>query len=205
MKRTIDEHASRFDAKAAQYDDRDRPVYAACADLVIAAAAPGADDVVLDLGTGTGAIAVPLASTADRVIGRDISEEMLTQARRKAAEAGVDNVEFGRGSFREPDYDGPADVVTSNYAMHHLDAVGKREAIGIIAGYRPRRFVLGDVMLFAGANPSEPTYDPSVDDPATVGTLVASMTDAGFEVTSVEPVTEQAGVIVADEPRSGWP
>lgn len=197
MTPTIDEHAARFDRMATEYDDLERPVYAACRDLVIAAADPATGDVVLDLGAGTGAIALALAQRADRVIGRDISTDMLAEAEQKAATAGIQNVEFGEGRFRNPQYDGDVDVVTTNYAMHHLDDNEKREAIGMIARYAPTRFVLGDVMLFDEASPAEPAYDPSVDDPATVGTLVTALTDCGFAVTDVERVTDQAGVITA--------
>lgn len=196
MKRTLDEHASRFDGMAAEYDDMDRPVYRACRELVIEAAAPTPADVVLDLGTGTGAIALALARRARRVIGRDISEEMLAEATEKADAAGIENVEFGQGRFRDPGYDDGVDIVTSNYALHHLDDDAKREAIGVIAQYEPHRFVLGDVMLFEAVD--EPAYDPDVDDPATVGMLVDALTDCGFCIVDVEPVTTQAGVIVAE-------
>ncbi len=196
MTPTIDDHAARFDAKATAYDDSERPVYAACASLVIAAADPGPEDVVLDLGTGTGAIALALADTAARVVGRDISEGMLEQAMSKAA--GRDNVSFGIGRFRDPAYEGPADIVVSNYALHHLDDDEKREAITRISAYDPRRFVLGDLMFFDGYPTTDPEHDPAVDDPATVGALVTMLTDAGFIITDVSPVTDQAGVIVAE-------
>ncbi|QCC48137.1 class I SAM-dependent methyltransferase [Halobellus limi] len=199
MKKTIDEHAERFSEAASSYDDeQDSTEYLACADLVVEHAAPGPDDVVLDLGTGTGAIALALAPKAKRVIGRDISEGMLEEARSKAGEEGIDNVEFGEGRFREPNYDGPVDVVTSNFAMHHLSDAEKREAIAVIAGLNPRRFVLGDVMFFGAPDPEEPFYSPEVDDPATVGTLVDALTDEGFVLTAVERVHDQVGVLVAE-------
>jgi ubiquinone/menaquinone biosynthesis C-methylase UbiE len=109
MKKSLEEHAERFSEKADEYDDEKSPEYRACADLVVEHAAPEADDTVLDLGCGTGAIALalapdtgeqsspsdrPQADHADRVIGRDISEGMLDQAERKAEERGLDNVEF---------------------------------------------------------------------------------------------------------------
>ena len=200
MKRTIEEHADRFDRKAGEYDDSKPPEYRACADLVIAQAAPGPDDVVLDLGTGTGAISLALAPDAAEVVGRDISEGMMDRAREKAAEEGIENISFEYGTFREPAYDGPVDVVTSNFAMHHLTDDEKREAIDVIASLGPRRFVLGDVMIFTEPDPSEPFYDPSVDDPATVGTLVDALTSAGFGVTAVERVHDQVGVLVAERP-----
>ena len=199
MKKTIDEHAARFSAVAGSYDDEsDSAEYLACADLVVEHAAPGPDDVALDLGTGTGAIALALEPNAKCVIGRDISEGMLAEARAKAGDAGLENVEFGEGRFRDPNYDGPVDVVTSNFAMHHLSDAEKREAIAAIADLNPRRFVLGDLMFFGAPDTDEPFYSPEVDDPATVGTLVEALTDEGFVLTAVERVHEQVGVLVAE-------
>ena len=199
MKKSIEAHAERFSDAAGSYDDdQDSPEYLACADLVVEHAAPDADDIVLDLGTGTGAIALALAPSAGRAVGRDISAGMLAEARSKAAEAGLDNVAFGEGRFRDPDHDGRVDVVTSNFAMHHLSDDEKRDAIGVIAGLNPERFVLGDVMFFGDPDPTEPFYDPAVDDPATVGTLVDALTDEGFVLVAVERVHDQVGVLVAE-------
>ncbi|WP_455448432.1 class I SAM-dependent methyltransferase [Natrinema thermotolerans] len=204
MKRTLEEHAARFDEKAGEYDDSKSEEYHACANLVVEHAAPAADEVVLDLATGTGAIALAIAPDADRVVGRDISDGMLEQAREKAADAGLENVEFDHGTFREPDYDGPVDVVTSNFALHHLSDEEKREAIAVIADLEPRRFVLGDVMFFGEPDPDEPFYSPEVDDPATVGVLADAFTDAGFSLTAVERVHDQVGVLVAERsPTAG--
>ena len=205
MKRSIEEHAERFSRKADEYDDSNSPEYRACADLVIQHAAPRSSDVVLDLGTGTGAIALALAPDAGRVVGRDISEGMLEQAERKREEAGLDNVSFGTGSFREPNYDGPADVVTSNFALHHLADEEKRETIEVVSGFEPRRFVLGDVMFFGEPDPEEPFYSPEVDDPATVGVLADAFTDAGFAITAVEHVHPQVGVLVGEYAGDGEP
>ena len=204
MKKSLEEHAARFDEKAGAYDDSKSEEYHACANLVVEHATPESDDVVLDLGTGTGAIALALAPDAKRVVGRDISDGMLEQARQKAAEAGLENVTFGHGTFQEPEYDGPVDVVVSNFALHHLSDTEKREAISVIADLEPRKFVLGDVMFFGDPDPDDPFYTPAVDDPATVGMLADAFTDAGFSLTAVERVHDQVGVLVAERsPTAG--
>ncbi|QFU83843.1 class I SAM-dependent methyltransferase [Natronorubrum aibiense] len=217
MKKSLDEHAARFDELAGEYDDDTSDEYRACANLVVEHAAPEVDDtespepprartrsargdVVLDLATGTGAIALALSPDAARVVGRDISEGMLEEAKRKADEKGLENVDFDYGTFREPNYDGDVDIVTSNFALHHLSDEEKREAIDVIAALEPRRFVLGDVMFFGEPDPDEPFYSPEVDDPATVGTLADAFTDAGFSLTAVERVHDQVGVLVAERP-----
>ncbi|WP_458204673.1 class I SAM-dependent methyltransferase [Haladaptatus sp. NG-SE-30] len=205
MKKTLEEHADRFSDIASDYDDsQDSDEYRACASLVIEYADPTDDDVVLDLGTGTGAIALALAPHAKRVVGRDISEGMLDEGRTKAEMQGLTNVEFGDGSFREPNVaglEGKIDVVVSNFAMHHLSDEEKREAIEVIAGLGPEKFVLGDVMFFGTPDPDEPFYSPEVDDPSTVGHLADVLTDNGFSLTAVERVHDQVGVLVAE--RSG--
>ncbi|WP_423744852.1 class I SAM-dependent methyltransferase (plasmid) [Haladaptatus sp. SPP-AMP-3] len=199
MKKTIEEHANRFSDIAGDYDDsQDTEEYRACVSLVVDHADPGANDTVLDLGTGTGAIALALAPGAERVVGRDISEGMLDEARTKAEENGIENVEFGEGRFRDPNVDDEVDIVVSNFAMHHLSDEEKREAVEAIAALGPRKFVLGDVMFFGLPDPEEPFYSPEVDDPSTVGHLADVLTDNGFSLTAVERVHEQVGVLVAE-------
>ena len=200
MKRSVEEHAARFSEKAAEYDDSNTEEYRACADLVVAHADPGPDDVVADLGAGTGAIALALAPDASHVLARDVSEGMMEQGRRKASEARITNVEFAYGEFRDPNIADavPVDVVTSNFALHHLADAEKREAIEVMAETGARRIVLGDVMFFEQPDPDAPFYSPEVDDPATVGTLVEAFTAVGFAVVAVERVHDQVGVIVAE-------
>ena len=162
MDEPLQDLAERFSGIADHYDDKhgseEKPIYNACASLVVEHAGPHPDDVVLDLGAGTGLIAFALAEDAGHVVGRDISEGMVEQARSKAADSGIENVEFGYGEFRGPQYDGNVDIVVSNFALHHLPDEQKREAIEAIADLGPRRFVLGDAMFFESADPEEPLF-----------------------------------------------
>lgn len=81
-----------FGACAAEhYDDRlisSREADSNLIDFVVRAAGTGAR--VVELGCGTGRIAVPLAQAGLDVVGVDVSPEMLDQARERAAAAGVD-------------------------------------------------------------------------------------------------------------------
>lgn len=56
--------------------------------------APGPSADVLDVCTGPGTLAVQAARTARRVVGVDFSREMLAEAERRKAAAGLANLEF---------------------------------------------------------------------------------------------------------------
>jgi arsenite methyltransferase len=111
------------------YDDAERaglPVEAVLASLgcgnPTAVAELRAGQTVLDLGSG-GGIDVLLSARrvgpTGKVYGLDMTEEMLQLARRNAAEAGVDNVEFLRGQIEDiPLAAESVDVVISNCVVN---------------------------------------------------------------------------------------
>jgi ubiquinone/menaquinone biosynthesis C-methylase UbiE len=57
------------------------------------------DHVILDIGCGTGSLALRLASSAAQVHGLDLSGEMIRIARQKAEAQKADNVTFHVGPF----------------------------------------------------------------------------------------------------------
>ena len=81
-----------------------------------------AGDTVLDLGAGGGIdcfLAARRVGPAGRVIGIDMTDEMLLRARANAARLNAANVEFRRGQIEAlPVGDGEVDVIISNCVIN---------------------------------------------------------------------------------------
>jgi len=87
---------------------------------------------LIDVGCGTGSIALELAPSANHIHGVDISGEMVRIARDKALAQSIDNVEFHQGGaldgLRQFD-DGSIDVISAFNILHLVkdrDAVLRR-------------------------------------------------------------------------------
>ncbi len=78
---------------------------------------------VLELGCGTGRKLIPIAADGRSCVGRDLSEEMLAEARRRATERGV-GVQWLHGDMREFDLGRTFDLVfiAANSLLHLHDA-----------------------------------------------------------------------------------
>jgi ubiquinone/menaquinone biosynthesis C-methylase UbiE len=111
---------------------------------------PRSEDVVLDMGAGTGAVSFALAPYVKKVIAVDISEQMLNEAKRKAEDSNIGNIDFVVGDFLHPNVEGTVDVIVSNIALHHLTDEEKEKAVKIMAEKLNDggRLVLGDVIIF---------------------------------------------------------
>lgn len=79
---------------------------------------------VLDLGTGTGAIAervAPLVGSTGKVVGVDISPEMLTLAQKRADAGGLTNLRLVEGGAESiPAEDASFDVVLAGLSMMYV-------------------------------------------------------------------------------------
>lgn len=94
--------------------------------LAFASLKPG--EVVLDVGSGGGLdafLAAKKVGPAGRVIGVDMTSDMLERARASAQRSGIDNVEFRQG-FAEalPVADGEVDVIISNCVINLTEDKG---------------------------------------------------------------------------------
>jgi len=140
-------------------------------------------ETVLDLGSGAGTDVLISASRVGpegRAIGLDMTPEMLDLARRNAADAGVDNVEFLQGYLEQiPLPDGSVDVVISNCVINLAadKTVVLAEAARIL---RPGgRFAVSDVI-------ADPDIDPDIhqatrdDPPQWTGCTAGALTRDDF-------------------------
>ena len=171
--------------------------------VALASLSPG--ETVVDLGSGAGFdcfLAAERVGPEGRVIGVDMTPEMLERARANARQGGFGNVEFRLGEIEAlPVRDGVVDVVISNCVLN-------------LSGDRPR--VLAEVMrvLKPGGRVmiSDLVSERAVPDfiaasreslvgclPVQVAEYEADLAAAGFMEVSVEPGQRYpAGHVLAD-------
>ncbi len=76
---------------------------------------------VLEVGVGTGRIAIPIAAAGIEVVGVDLSEGMLEVAREQAALAGV-SIDLRHGDMRDPPVEGAFPLVICAFrSLLHME------------------------------------------------------------------------------------
>jgi ubiquinone/menaquinone biosynthesis C-methylase UbiE len=89
---------------------------------------------LIDLGAGTGTMALAAAPYCRRVVAVDVSPAMLGALQQRALELGLTNVECVRAGFLTYQHTGPkADFVYSRHALHQLPDFWKAVALRRIA------------------------------------------------------------------------
>ena len=158
----------------------------------LAALKPG--EVILDLGSG-GGIDVLLSARrvgpAGRAYGLDMTDDMLSLARKNAAEAGVTNVEFLRGRIEEiPLPAESVDVIISNCVVN-LSGDKRRVIEEAFRVLKPGgRFAVSDVVV-QGELPPDVKRSMELWVGCVAGALsddefVSLLEEAGFEKPTVE-------------------
>ncbi len=133
MSRESTERPSSYDAIARLYDPWSRSVTEDIPFYVEEARRSGGP--VIELGVGTGRIAVPIAAAGIDVIGIDSSAGMLAVCRERAAAAGVEErLDLRRGDLSEPPVEGPVPLVICPFRsyLHLQDDRERRRALGAV-------------------------------------------------------------------------
>jgi len=164
--------------------------------LAHASVKPG--ETVLDLGAGAGMdafFAASLVGDAGRVIGVDMTREMLDRARSNAAKSGRSNVEFRLGEIEAlPVADASVDVVTSNCVIN-LSPEKPRVFAEAYRVLRPGgRLVVSDMVRIsappAGVRDSVEALVGCIQGASLREDYLSLIASAGFE--SIEVVGESA-------------
>jgi len=168
-------------------------------------------ETVLDLGSGGGFdcfLAARAVGEAGRVIGVDMTPEMVSKARRNAASAGVTNIEFRLGEIENlPVADASVDVIISNCVINLSPEKPKvfKEALRVL---KPGgRLAVSDVVATAQL-PDEmksdlALYAGCVAGAAPIDELTDMLKEAGFTDIRIQPKDESREFIRDWSPGMG--
>jgi arsenite methyltransferase len=191
------------------YSEADLEIIPKGADLSLgcgnptAIAALKAGETVLDLGSGAGMdafLAADRVGPTGKVIGVDMTPDMITRARANAREAGVGNVEFRLGEIENlPVADGTVDVVLSNCVVNLSPEKPRVFAETFRVLKSGGRVAISDVVataeLPAHARADLDALTGCVSGAATVGDLERWLRDAGFVDVRITPKDESREIV----------
>jgi SAM-dependent methyltransferase len=131
----------------------------------------GEEQTLVDLGAGSGTLALAVAPLCRRVVAVDVSPPMLAFVAEQAQRLGLRNVEFVRSGLLSYEHrGGPADVVYTRNALHHLPDFWKAVALERMAGLlRPGGILRLHDLVFS--------FDPAEADDAVGAWLAGAATN----------------------------
>ncbi len=111
--------ATAFDGQAAKFERSPVQNDPAALERLVRTADLPADSLVLDSGCGPGLVSEALLKGGMRVVGVDLSAEMIERAGRRCAAYG-DKARFSRTSVFDTTLTGPFDAAISRHVLHHM-------------------------------------------------------------------------------------
>jgi SAM-dependent methyltransferase len=175
----------------------------------IAAMRPG--EVVVDLGSGAGFdafLAARQVGEGGRVIGVDMTHEMLAKARANATRLGLATVEFRLGEIENlPIADATADVVISNCVINLSPDKPRVLAEAFRVLKSGGRVAVSDVVMLAPLPPELAAMKELLSGCAAGAATVAELKDwlaqAGFTAIRIEPKPESRDLVASWAPGLG--
>jgi arsenite methyltransferase len=155
-------------------------------------------ETVVDLGSGAGIdvfLSAKKVTEAGRVIGIDMTDEMLERARRNAKEGEYTNVGFRKGDIEQriPVDDNTADVVISNCVINlTINKVNAFKEVHRILKPCGGRMVISDLVTDTEIRPTDADFQmwsSCIDGALTKEHYIDSMRQAGFQ--DIEVLNEQ--------------
>jgi arsenite methyltransferase len=219
--RVLDERRSEGSARAADhgrrigYSEAELEAVPEGANLGVGCGNPTAIDAlrpgetVVDLGSGAGMdafLAARQVGPEGRVIGVDMTDAMLEQARRNARAAGLANVEFRKGNIEDlPIEDASVDVIVSNCVIN-LSPEKDRVYAEAWRVLRPGgRLMVSDIVLERELPPavleSIDAYLGCVGGASQRGAYLETIEKAGFREVKVLSEASFASALDLQDPR----
>ncbi|MBN1287409.1 MAG: class I SAM-dependent methyltransferase [Anaerolineae bacterium] len=143
-----------WESFAAQYDDR-VPVCVEVLDILKSLLQP--DDIVLDVGAGTGRYTLPLARAARRVTALDPSPDMLARLCEKMTAQGISNIDLLETTVEAAEL-APHDLVLAAWSLYRQRDILASLRKLVEAARRALVIVDGDSGLFL---PGERAHEPA--------------------------------------------
>ncbi|HUZ10417.1 MAG TPA: methyltransferase domain-containing protein [Acidimicrobiales bacterium] len=143
-----------WESRAESWDRENSSAVQPVADALLDMLDVGPGARVIDLGCGTGRLALPIAQLGAEVLAVDVSPAMIDELAQQARTLGLTSVQtmvapLERLSLSPDDYD----LIVSNYALHHLRNDDKTRLVAATYRWlRPGgRLVIADMMFGRGA------------------------------------------------------
>ncbi|KAL4439900.1 hypothetical protein ABPG75_002901 [Micractinium tetrahymenae] len=211
--------AQSFDARAPSYEEGNT-YHPAHANRVVQLAALQPGERVLDVGCGTGLVALPAAKAVGpggKVTGVDLSDGMIHQAALRAQEQGVTNVRFLAADIEGCDFtDGRFDAILCSNALPFLTEIpaalamlrrwlrpGGRLVFNVPKGFASRAFtVFADVLARRGLQLDDPSALFAKED--SVRSMLAAAGFASVDISASEEQAPRRGRPPAEWAAAGW-
>lgn len=173
------EHAHRFPPEKMHVLDSPERRKMMPAEPLLSSAAVTEQDVIVDLGAGTGYFSIPAAKVTNQsVYALDVEPKMLESLKEKVQEQNVGNVIPMTGEIEDiPLQDGTADLVIASLVLHSVTPVsaGLQEIHRIMKN--------GGRLLCLDWEPKESPMGPPLEVRISSTNMEKALEEAGFDVT----------------------